>query len=295
MKNILVTGANGQLGREIQELSEKYQFFTFFFTDIDTLDITNYSDLENFFNNHHIDFVINCAAYTAVDKAEIEKKQAHLINSVAPKNLTEFTNKHSSKLIHISTDYVFDGTNYTPYKESDPVNPNSVYGETKLNGEKEVLRSKNGIIIRTSWLYSSYGDNFFKTIIKLSSKRKELNVIFDQVGTPTSAQDLAITILEILAKTINNPEYFKPGIYHYSNEGVCSWYDFAIEIMEIANINCKINPVATKDYPLPANRPHYCVLNKTKIKSTFEISIPHWKDSLRNVYKSFIIKNHNFK
>lgn len=283
-KVILVTGSYGQLGSEIKELSSDYKKLKFLFTDVDTLDITNLKSLENFFNENPIDFVINCAGYTNVDKAETDKDAAYLINVSAVKYLAELTNKKSAGLIHISTDYVFDGTGNEPYKEDDATNPTSVYGKTKLQGELEILNTvKNSIIIRTSWLYSSYGNNFVKTMLRLGKERNELNVVSDQTGSPTYAKDLAKVILDIINNSSDNSGNFISGIYHYSNEGVCSWYDFAIEIFKIANITCKINPIGTKDFPTPAKRPFYSVLNKSKIKSTFGITIPHWKDSLTSV------------
>ncbi len=280
-KIILVTGSYGQLGSEIKELSSDYKELKFLFTDVDTLDITNFKRLENFFDENQVDFVINCAGYTNVDKAETDKDAAYLINAAAVKYLAELTNKKSAKLIHISTDYVFDGTGNEPYKEDDATNPTSVYGETKLQGELEILaKAKDAIIIRTSWLYSSYGNNFVKTMLRLGKERNELNVVSDQTGNPTYAKDLAKVILDIINNSSDNSENFIPGIYHYSNEGICSWYDFAAEIFKIANISCKINPIKTRDFPTPAKRPFYSVLNKSKIKSTFGITIPHWKDSL---------------
>lgn len=286
-QNILVTGANGQLGSEIRNLASNYN--NFIFTDVNNLDITNINDVEIFFASHPIDYIINCAAYTAVDKAESNYNSANLINVIGVKNLVALSQKYSLKLIHISTDYVFDGTNHKPYVETDATNPGSVYGKTKLEAEKIILNSAiKSIIIRTSWLYSSFGNNFVKTMIRLGSEKNELNVIFDQVGTPTYAFDLAKTILDIINQSTKNKNTFSQGIYHFSNQGVCSWYDFAIEIMELANINCKINPIESKDYPTPAKRPFYSVLNKSKIQNTFNISIPYWKDSLRQCIKKII-------
>ena len=289
MQNILVTGADGQLGSEIRNLASNYNNFNFIFTDVNNLDITNINDVEKFFVSHPIDYIVNCAAYTAVDKAETNQNSANLINVIGVKNLVSLSQKYSSKLIHISTDYVFDGTNHKPYVETDVTNPVSVYGKTKLDAEKIIINSSiNAIIIRTSWLYSSYGNNFVKTMIKLGSERNELNVIFDQIGTPTYAFDLGKTILDIIAQSTENKNKFSQGIYHFSNQGVCSWYDFAIEIMKLANINCKINPIESKNYPTPAKRPFYSVLNKSKIQNTFNISIPYWKDSLRQCVKKII-------
>ena len=277
MPNILITGANGQVGSEIKELSRNYNY-NFFFTDRTTLDITNKKDVENFCAINNINIIINCAAYTAVDKAESDIENADLINHIAVKNLARFAKEKNIKLIHISTDYVFDGINHKPYLETDSTNPQGIYGKTKRDGEQSMIEINpfNSIIIRTSWVYSFYGNNFVKTMLRLGKEREELCVIFDQVGTPTHAKDLAYTILEILPQ-INCQ---KVEIYNYSNEGVLSWYDFAKEIMKIAKIDCKINPIETYQYPTPAKRPHYSLLCKNKIKSTFNIEIPYWKDSL---------------
>ncbi len=282
MLNVLVTGSRGQLGREIEELSKNYQY-NFFFTDKEQLDITSKESLAQFINEHKINTIINCAAYTAVDKAEDEKELADLINHTAVKYLAEISKQNDIKLIHISTDYVFDGKNYKPYVEDDNVAPSSVYGATKLSGERAMkeINPKNSIIIRTSWVYSYYGANFVKTILQLGKERESLGVIFDQVGTPTYAKDLAKTILDILPQIQNE----SVEIYHYSNEGVLSWYDFSKEIMKMAKLNCTINPIETKEYPTPASRPHFSLLNKKKIKSTFHIEVPYWKDSLDDCLK----------
>ena len=277
MHKILVTGKNGQLGSELMLLCQAYSG-TFFFTDRETLDITGKETLEDYIESNDINVIINTAAYTAVDKAEEEPDLADKINHKAVELLASISKKKNITLVHISTDYVFDGENHRPYVESDPVLPQGVYGETKLKGEVALqkISPKNSIIIRTSWVYSSFGVNFVKTMLRLGKERDELGVIFDQVGTPTYAKDLARTILEILPK-INNESV---EIYHYSNEGVLSWYDFAKSIMSLSDIACKINPIETNAYPTPASRPHYSLLNKTKIKGTFNIHIPYWKDSL---------------
>lgn len=277
MFNILVTGSNGQLGSEIKELSPSYAH-NFFFTCKDDLDITNALALEAFIIDNHITAIINCAAYTAVDKAESDQELADNINHQAVKHLASISKERNIKFIHISTDYVFDGTNYKPYKETDSTNPESVYGKTKLLGEQALLHvnPQNSVIIRTSWVYSSFGANFVKTMLRLGKEKESLGVIYDQVGTPTYAKDLAKAILDILP----NIENSTVKIYHYSNEGVLSWYDFAKEIMKMAKLPCKINPIETKDYPTPAKRPHYSLLNKSKIKNDFGIVIPYWKDSL---------------
>jgi len=289
MANILITGANGQLGSEIKELSNQYSQFGFTFTDIEDLNINDVALLKSFFNNQKIDYIINCAAYTAVDKAESDRKNAELINISAVANLAKLAANYKIKLIHISTDYVFDGTSHIPYTETSATNPVSVYGLTKLKGETEALRHQQSIIIRASWLYSSFGKNFVKSMLSLAKDRTELSVVFDQVGSPTYARDLAEVILQIISKSEDDPALFVPGIYHYSNEGVCSWYDLAYEIVTFASLKTIVRPIETKDYPTPAKRPAYSVFNKNKIKQTFSIEIPHWKDSL---YKCLtILKN----
>jgi dTDP-4-dehydrorhamnose reductase len=277
MPKILVTGSKGQLGSEIKELSTSYQN-NYFFTDREELDITNEEAIKVFITTNDIDTIINCAAYTAVDKAEEDENNADKINHVAVSYMAQISKEKNIKLIHVSTDYVFDGTNHKPYIETDITHPNGVYGKTKLEGEKTLIEinPKNTIIIRTSWVYSSFGNNFVKTMLRLGKERDELGVIFDQVGTPTHARDLAKTILEILPKIDNE----SVEVYHYSNEGVLSWYDFAKEIMAMAKLDCQINPIETKAYPTPATRPHYSLLNKLKIKEHFNITIPYWKDSL---------------
>lgn len=278
MKHILVTGANGQLGREIQLLSSQYSH-TFYFTDIDTLDILDTKKVEEFFKKNKIDFVINCAAYTAVDAAETNKDKAYQLNAIAVRNLAEITSKQKAFLVHISTDYVFNGKHYKPYTENDSTQPTSIYGRTKFEGEIEMLFNiKRGIIIRTSWLYSAFGSNFVKTMLRLSAEKESLNVVYDQIGTPTYAGDLAKAILELIPQT---ERIKQTEIYHFSNEGVCSWYDFAKEIVIMAKQDCIINPIVSKDYPTEAIRPHFSVLDKSKFKKTFGLEIPYWKDSLR--------------
>ncbi len=286
MKNILVTGAYGQLGNEVRILSANYPEYNFMFTDVDSLDITDKDELIDFVTGNDIRYIINCAAYTAVDKAEDDAELCEKINATAVKNLGLAAAEAGAGIIHVSTDYVFDGTSCRPYTEDMPTKPCSIYGKTKLKGEKNLLKAcPNAIIIRTAWLYSPFGNNFVKTMIKLGSERESLNVIFDQVGTPTYALDLADAILKAMDQTIDT-DHEKGGVYHFSNEGVCSWYDFTIKIHEIAGIKtCKVNPIETKDYPTKAARPHYSVLNKSKIKQTFNISIPHWEESLKNCIK----------
>jgi dTDP-4-dehydrorhamnose reductase len=282
MTNILVTGSNGQVGSEIRELSKEYDYH-FFFTSKDNLDITNKQNIKDFIERNEINCIINCAAYTAVDKAEEDKINADLVNRKAVKKLAKISKEKDIKLIHISTDYVFDGTNHKPYCEEFKTKPNSVYGQTKLDGENEMIKINpyNSIIIRTSWIYSSFGNNFVKTMLRHGREKEELGVIFDQIGTPTYARYLAKTILDILPN-INND---KVTIYNYSNEGVLSWYDFSKEIMKMEKKDCKINPIETFEYPTPASRPHYSLLNKSKIKKEFNISIPYWKDSLDECLK----------
>ena len=275
--NVLVTGSNGQLGSEIKELASKYSY-NFFFTDRNNIDITSKDSIKEFCKTNNINVIINCAAYTAVDKAQSDEINADLINRKAVKKLALVSQELNIKLIHISTDYVFDGKNFKPYCEEFQTNPQSIYGKTKLDGENEMrdINPKNSIIIRTSWIYSYYGNNFVKTMLRLGKEKEELGVIFDQIGTPTYAKDLAKIILDIVPQIDNQ----KVEIYNYSNEGVLSLYDFAKEIMKMAKLNCKINPIETYQYPTPAKRPHFSLLNKNKIKSTFNIEIPYWKDGL---------------
>ena len=278
--NILVTGSNGQLGSEIKDIVIHYPNFKFFFMDLPELDICKSSQLEVFFKDKNINTVINCAAYTSVDQAEEDAEIAEQVNSKGVLNLVNALKKVDGKLIHISTDYVFDGTSFLPYKETDPVSPIGVYGKTKRAGELAVINSDiDSIVIRTSWLYSAYGNNFVKTMMRLGKEKKKLKVIFDQIGTPTFAGDLANTCLAILSNEQNRID--KAGkVYHFSNEGVASWYDFATAVMKINKLDCEVLPIETKDYPTLAKRPHYSVLNKAKIKQNFKITIPYWIDSL---------------
>ncbi|MDR0660805.1 MAG: dTDP-4-dehydrorhamnose reductase [Prevotellaceae bacterium] len=285
MKKILVTGASGQLGNELKFLSNKLNSVQFIYTDYEELDITNANAIAIFIAENSPTFVINCAAYTAVDKAESEQQKAELLNASAVRNLTEACRQNNSYFIHISTDYVFSGCSYRPYNEDDTTSPTSTYGRTKLQGEKHALTYDKSIVIRTAWLYSCYGNNFVKTMFKLGSQRNELNVVFDQIGTPTYAADLASAILQIIEKILVDPTTFKRGIYHYSNEGVCSWYDFARKIIQIGNYTCTVRPIEAKDYPTPAKRPYYSVLSKKKIKDVYSITIPHWEDSLISCMK----------
>ncbi len=282
MVKILVTGSDGQLGSEIRRLADRFHDFQFLFTDISELDLTDQAALAQFVGQEKPDYIINCAAYTAVDIAEQDTELAALINTKVPAQLGKQANAIGARVIHISTDYVFDGTSFLPYTENDLVNPESIYGKSKLNGEIALLKEvPSAMVIRTSWLYSSHGKNFVKTMVKLGEDRDELRVVCDQVGTPTYAGDLAEAILTIISKTENRVSTWKPGIYHYSNEGVCSWYDFAKAIHELYGINCLVHPIPSEEYPTPAARPQYSVLNKSKIKRIFGVEIPYWRDSLK--------------
>lgn len=279
MNSILVTGANGQLGSELKVLSAEYSENSYFFTDINDLDITDYLAVENFIQKNKIDVIVNCAAYTAVDKAESEFEINEALNNLAVANFAKIAKENSIKLVQISTDYVFDGEQFLPYIETDLPNPKNIYGKTKLDGELAMQNENpaNSIIIRTSWVYSSFGNNFVKTMLRLGNERETLSVIFDQVGSPTYAADLAGSILEIIPKIKSE----SVEMFHYSNEGVCSWYDFAKAIFELEKIECAVLPIPTTDYPTPAKRPHYTVLNKAKIKNKYTLTIPYWKDSLK--------------
>ncbi|MCL2413169.1 MAG: dTDP-4-dehydrorhamnose reductase [Bacteroidales bacterium] len=282
--NILITGANGQLGSELKKRTALLPNANFFFTDVEELDVMKEEMVNDFFKENQIDFVVNCASYTAVDQAETEQNLALSLNYQAVSYLAEACSKYNSFLIHISTDYVFNGHGYKPYQETDIVEPVSFYGISKWHGEQAVKTAEKGIIIRTSWLYSNFGHNFVHTMQKLGSSQKTLNVVFDQVGTPTFAGHLA----EIIWKIIPQLTDWKEGVqtYHFSNEGVCSWYDFAKEIMQQCKLKCQVFPIESKDYPTPAERPFYSVLNKNKIKQRFGLSIPHWKDALLAMLKN---------
>ena len=274
--NILITGCNGQLGNEIQLLQTQYAQHTWFNTDVNELDITDKTAIERFVEENEIGGIVNCAAYTAVDKAESDPQLARKLNADAPAFLAEAVAKRGGWMVQVSTDYVFNGTKHTPYVETDEPCPNSVYGQTKLEGEQAVSKlCPNAMIIRTAWLYSEFGNNFVKTMIRLGREREQLGVIFDQVGTPTYAHDLAMVIMTAIDNGI------KPGVYHFSNEGVTSWYDFTKSIHRLSGINtCQVSPLHTAEYPTPACRPAYSVLDKTKIKAAYGIEIPHWEESL---------------
>ncbi|MCR4994043.1 MAG: dTDP-4-dehydrorhamnose reductase [Bacteroidales bacterium] len=296
IKRILVTGACGQLGNEMQLQALKYDRYEWFFTDVHAvegslwpvapLDITNREAVELYVQSHKTDVIVNCAAYTAVDRAEGDAEQAHRLNAIAPGFLAAAIEQRDGQMIQISTDYVFDGTAHTPYTEEQPTCPNSVYGTTKLAGEKAVQKANpSAMIIRTAWLYSTFGNNFVKTMLRLGGEKPELGVIFDQIGTPTYARDLAVAIMAAITQGIH------PGIYHFSNEGVISWYDFTKAIHRIAGItDCHVRPLHSAEYPTPAARPHYSVLDKSKIKDTFSIEIPYWEESLAECIHQLITK-----
>ena len=275
--NILVTGANGQLGNEMQVLARENLQHTYFFTDVQELDICDEQAVYAYVSEHKIDIIVNCAAYTAVDKAEDNVELCDKLNNIAPGYLARAAQANGAAMIQVSTDYVLDGTAHIPYTEEEPTCPASVYGSTKLAGEQNVMdHCEKAMVIRTAWLYSIYGNNFVKTMIRLGQERDSLGVIFDQIGTPTYANDLAQAIFAAINKGVVR------GIYHFSDEGVCSWYDFTIAIHRLAGIaSCKVKPLHTADYPAKAPRPHYSVLDKTKIKDTFGIEIPHWEESLK--------------
>lgn len=276
MKNVLVTGGKGQLANCVKDKIQELEDFNFIFVDYDELDITNQKEVSTFFSKQKFEYCINCAAYTAVDKAESEYQNAESVNVIGTRNLTELCRLHQTTLIQISTDFVFDGKQSIPYKEDDSTNPLGVYGLTKLNSEVEAAKMREHFIIRTSWLYSEHNNNFFKTMLRLGKERGELNVVYDQIGTPTYAGDLASIILKII--TTDNKSY---GVYHYSNEGVASWYDFAKAIFEEAKVNIDLYPIETDKYPTPANRPSFSVLNKNKIKTLLDVEVPYWRDSLK--------------
>lgn len=282
--NILITGCNGQLGNELQLLEAKYQQHTFFNTDVNELDITNQLAVDDYVFRNQIDCIINCAAYTAVDKAEEQKELCTTLNTVAPSYLAAAVEKRGGCMIQISTDYVFDGTHSTPYVETDTPAPNSVYGCTKLAGELGVTKfCKKSIVIRTAWLYSTFGNNFVKTMLHLGRERKELGVVADQIGSPTYAADLAAAIMTIVEKGV------KPGVYHYTNEGVASWYDFTKAIHRMAGIkDCNVKPIHTSDYPTAATRPAYSVLDKKKITDDYQLTIPHWEEALQRCMDSLL-------
>ncbi|MDX2002017.1 MAG: dTDP-4-dehydrorhamnose reductase [Chitinophagales bacterium] len=279
MTRILITGANGQLGNELKDLAKGIPSLELTLTDHQELDITNYSAIEQFLDGQQYEYCINCAAYTAVDKAESEQELAYKINAEAVGLLAKATAQHGVKFVHISTDFVFNGKQASPYKEEDNTEPLNAYGHTKLKGEELCQKyNPDSIIIRTAWLYSAYGNNFVKTMRRLGAERKSLNVIYDQVGTPTYANDLAAAILHLITEKKGS---IAAGIYHYSNEGVASWYDFAAAIMELSHLQCKVKPINTYEYPTPATRPAFSILDKRKIKTALGIEVPYWRESLK--------------
>ena len=282
MKRILVTGSNGQLGSEIRLLAPQYPQFEFDFTDVAELDITDAQAVERHISQNQTGLIINCAAYTAVDRAEDDEALCQRINALAPKILGEAAAKHGIGVLHVSTDYVFDGTSCRPYREEDPTSPRSVYGRTKLEGERALTGAcSNAVVVRTAWLYSEFGNNFVKTMLRLGREKDALGVIFDQVGTPTYARDLAAALLLIADKVLSQGFGAYAGTYHFTNEGVCSWYDFTLKIHQMAGIgSCRIRPIKSEEYPAKAPRPHYSVLDKSKIKSVFGLEIRHWEPAL---------------
>jgi len=282
--NILITGCNGQLGNEMRVLSASHPKHTYFFTDIPELDITDSKAVKSFVTTNAIDLIVNCAAYTNVDKAEEDEATALKINA----NALSVLGSQGVRVLHVSTDYVFSGDEHLPCRETDPVAPRTVYGTTKLRGEKMLLAEcPDAVILRTAWLYSSFGNNFVKTMIRLGKEKKELGVVFDQIGTPTYAADLAWAIFTVIESKV-----WRPGIYHFTNEGVCSWYDFTLAIHELAGIDqCHVHPILSEEYAYKTPRPHYSVLDKTKFKKTFDVSIPHWLDGLRRCMKQLTVSD----
>jgi dTDP-4-dehydrorhamnose reductase len=285
MAIILITGANGQLGNELKVVSRNFYGYDFIFSDIDSLDITDPEKTADYIKKSRPDWIINCAAYNLVDKAESEPDTAMLINGLAVKNITEVIKGTECRFIHISSDYVYDGKSNVPYNEYSHPDPLSAYGRSKLAGEKFALLHSGSMIIRTSWLYSSFGNNFVKTILKLAREKEQLEVVFDQTGSPTYAADLAEAVIKIVSGVIRNQFALNAGIYNYSNEGVCSWYDFASEIIMDAGLTCRVKPVLAKDFKQEARRPAYSVMDKNKIKDTYDLSIPHWSTSLKKCMK----------
>lgn len=276
MQRILVTGGNGQLGSQLKHFSSNYSKTEFLFTDLPDLDITDESQIESVLSSFRPAWIINCAAYTAVDLAETEVDAANRLNTDAPALLARLSDKYHIRLVHISTDYVFDGKGNIPYVEDHPKNPQGIYAQTKAVGEDLVMANNpTSIIIRTSWLYSAYGKNFLKTVLRLAAEKGSMRIVSDQVGTPTWTGDLAQAIMKMIELNAN------AGIYHFSNEGVCSWFDFAKAIVEIQGIECTVEPISTSEYPLPAPRPYYSVLNKALYKTTTGLSVPYWRDSLK--------------
>jgi dTDP-4-dehydrorhamnose reductase len=288
MAVILITGANGQLGSELKSVSKSYYGYDFIFTDIEELDLTDPGQVSLFIKKNEPDWIVNCAAYNLVDKAETENEKAMLVNSTAVRNISASVKGSDCRFIHLSTDYVFSGNANVPYDENAVPDPQTSYGRSKLAGEKAAQMHNRSMIIRTSWLYSSYGANFVKTILSKAREKDSLRVVFDQTGTPTWAANLAEGIMNIVSSVIRNQVAFNAGIYHYSNEGVCSWYDFALAIVEEAGLNCKVNPILSNEFKSVAKRPSYSVLDKSKIKENYNLEIPHWRESLKKCIKEII-------
>ncbi|MDR3236851.1 MAG: dTDP-4-dehydrorhamnose reductase [Prevotellaceae bacterium] len=280
-KKILITGCNGQLGRDLQAAAARYSALQLLCTDVHNLNLTDNRAVMDYATAHHPDFIINCAAYTAVDKAEDEEEKAFAVNSLAVQNLACAAEKTNARLIHISTDYVFDGRHADPYAEDDCTNPQSAYGRSKLAGEKAALSHLQTMVVRTAWLYTAEGNNFVNTMLRLGAERTDVNVVNDQYGSPTYAADLAETLLCIIDKVTHREKLFTPGIYHYTNEGVCSWYDFAQRIMQLGQRRCTVHPITTAEYPTKAVRPQYSVLSKEKIKTNYGIVVPTWDEALQ--------------
>ncbi|MBO1922997.1 dTDP-4-dehydrorhamnose reductase [Thiomicrorhabdus sp. 6S3-12] len=305
LKSVLVAGKSGQLGQSIHKIASAYPQFEFIFTGREELDFSSAESMTTFFRDKHFDVIINCIAYTSVDQAESDPALADQVNHLAVKKLAELAKAQCAFLIHVSTDYVFNGQNFKPYIENNPVDPLGVYGHSKLKGERAVQAvNPHGCIIRTSWLYSEFGNNFVKTMLRLGQARDSLDVIFDQVGSPTYAEDLARMILRVAHVIVvearqsiqledDSCNQRLVDVYHFSNEGVCSWYDFAKAIFELSGTQCSVMPIETKDYPVPATRPHYSVMNKAKIKQAFALDIPYWRDSLRSCLNQ-IEQNDNY-
>lgn len=287
MTKILITGSIGQLGSAIRDLAADYPQFSFTGIDIHDLDLTNDTHIRQFFHQHTYSYIINCAAYTAVDLAESQPEKAYAVNSGIPQLLGKICIEQGVRLIHISTDYVYDGKSWIPHTEDETLAPVSVYAKSKAEGEIALKNNPLALIIRTSWLYSRLGNNFLRTMIRLSAEKKEISVVMDQTGTPTYAGDLAEAILKIIDFSENNK--FIPGIYNFSNEGVCSWYDFAVEIMLHTGSDCRIKPITTAEYPLPAYRPEYSVMDKKKIKTVFSLTIPYWRNSMQKALQELTL------
>jgi dTDP-4-dehydrorhamnose reductase len=281
MTGVLITGCKGQLGSEIRSISSGFPEMSFVFTDLEELDISSPADTRHFLDHHPVKYLVNCAGYTAVDKAEDDVDMAFKLNAMAMESLAEISSRRGIQLVHISTDYIFDGEKNHPYRENDPANPQTVYGKSKLEGEKALQKAGTGIIIRTSWLYSSFGHNFVKTILRLAEEKDELKVVFDQTGSPTYARDLAKAIMEMLRADSRQKKVPRHDIYHYSNQGICSWYEFAKAITSLAGKSCPVVPVESSAFVTRAKRPRYSVMNTKKITDEYPLRIPHWRESLK--------------